>query len=106
MNEILQRIEALRLNKNISGNKLCKELGIAQSTYATWISSDTVPKVDKLQKISKYFGVSIEYLMTGKESEESNVNTIAAHHDNYDFTDEELAEIEDFKKYVLSKRKN
>ena len=30
---------------------------------------------------------------------------MAAHHDEPTWTDEELAEIEEFKKYVLSKRK-
>ena len=34
----------------------------------------------------------------------SEIHTIAAHHDGEDWTDEELAEIEAFKKYVLSKR--
>ncbi len=33
------------------------------------------------------------------------VHTIAAHHDGADWTEEELDEIEQFKKYILSKRK-
>lgn len=33
------------------------------------------------------------------------VHTIAAHHDGTDWTEEELDEIEQFKKYILSKRK-
>ena len=32
------------------------------------------------------------------------INTIAAHHDDIDWTEDELEEIENFKKYVLSKR--
>ena len=34
----------------------------------------------------------------------NHINTIAAHHDEEDWTAEELEEIENFKKYVLSKR--
>ena len=33
------------------------------------------------------------------------IDTIAAHHDNENWTEEELREIEEFKKFVLSKRK-
>ena len=33
------------------------------------------------------------------------IETLAAHHDNEDWTDEELAEIEAFKEFVRSKRK-
>ena len=34
------------------------------------------------------------------------IQTIAAHHDDYNWTEDELAEIEEFKKFVLAKRKN
>ena len=45
----------------------------------------------------------MNYLL-GKTKYTTTVNTIAAHHDDVDWTDEELEEIENFKKYVLSKR--
>ena len=32
-----------------------------------WKQGKYTPKQDKLQKIADYFGVSLEYLMTGKE---------------------------------------
>lgn len=69
MNEVLERIEQLRTKKNISGNQLCKEIKIAQSTYSTWFRNDSVPKADKLQKIADYFGVSLDYLTKGEEKE-------------------------------------
>lgn len=37
--------------------------------------------------------------------EDGEISTIAAHHEGEDWTEDELQEIEDFKKYVLSKRK-
>ena len=36
---------------------------------------------------------------------DNQINTIAAHHDEAEWTEEELEEIEEFKRYVLSKRK-
>ena len=37
--------------------------------------------------------------------EDPQIHTIAAHHDSKEWTQEELDEIEEFKRYVLSKRK-
>lgn len=68
MNDILQRIEALRESREITIYKLAKSVGIPQSTYVTWIEKDRIPKVDKLQKIADYFDVTVEYLITGNDS--------------------------------------
>lgn len=43
-------------------------------------------------------------LQEATAAEAMQPNTIAAHHDAEDWTEEELAEIEEFKKYVRSKR--
>jgi len=42
----------------------------------------------------------------GWEEKEEEIETLAAHKDGEDWTEEELEDIENFKKYVLSKRKN
>ncbi len=39
-----------------------------------------------------------------READEDEIDTIAAHHDGEDWTEEELEEIERFKAYILSKR--
>ena len=49
--------------------KVSKETGVSQSTLSDWKRGVSTPKIDKLQKIANYFGVSVEYLQTGKESE-------------------------------------
>lgn len=46
-----------------------KATGISTSTLTDWKMGRSTPKQDKLQKIADYFGVSLEYLTTGKESE-------------------------------------
>lgn len=53
-----------------SGKKtidVARATGIPSSTFTDWKKGRSTPKQDKLQKIADYFGVSIEYLMTGKE---------------------------------------
>lgn len=46
-----------------------KATGISTSTLTDWKMGRSTPKQDKLQKIADYFGVSLEYLTTGKEPE-------------------------------------
>ncbi len=54
--------------KGVTPYKVGKATGIAGSTFTDWKSGRSVPKQEKLQKIADYFGVSLDYLMTGKES--------------------------------------
>jgi transcriptional regulator with XRE-family HTH domain len=51
----------------LTAYKVSKATGIAGSTFSDWKNGRSNPKQDKLQKIADYFGVSLEYLMTGKE---------------------------------------
>lgn len=53
--------------KGVTAYKVGKETGIASSTFTDWKNGRSVPKQEKLQKIADYFGVSLDYLMTGKE---------------------------------------
>lgn len=53
--------------KGVTAYKVGKATGIAGSTFTDWKNGRSVPKQEKLQKIADYFGVSLEYLMTGKE---------------------------------------
>ena len=53
---------------SITPYKVGKETGIATSTLSDWKNGKSTPKQDKLKIIADYFNVSLEYLMTGKES--------------------------------------
>ena len=56
----------LRDERKLSNYAVSKATGINQSTFSDWKSGRSVPKQEKLQKIADYFGVSLEYLMTGQ----------------------------------------
>ena len=47
--------------------KVSKETGVSQSTLSDWKLGKVTPKSDTMKKLADYFGVSIDYLMTGKE---------------------------------------
>ena len=40
--------------------------GIATSTFTSWKQGVYEPKPEKLRKIAEYFGVSVEYMMSGE----------------------------------------
>lgn len=68
MYEIFQKL----LDKHgITAYKVAKDTGITTATLTNWKKGRYVPKQDKLQKIADYFGVTVEYLMTGKMQENS-----------------------------------
>lgn len=56
--------------KGVSAYRVGEETGIKSSTFSGWRRGLYVPKQDKLQKIADYFGVPVEYLMTGEDPEE------------------------------------
>lgn len=58
--------EQLLQRYGISSYKVSKETGIAQSVFSSWKNGISTPKNDKMKKIADYFGVTVDYLMTGK----------------------------------------
>ena len=55
--------------KGVKTADVCRATGIVSSTFSDWKKGKSAPKQDKLMKIANYFNVSLEYLMTGKESD-------------------------------------
>ena len=53
----------------VTAYRVAKETGISTATLTQWKKGLSTPKQDKLQKIADYFGVSLEYIMTGKEKD-------------------------------------
>ena len=52
----------LEINK-VTPYRVAKETGISQTLFTNWKQGRSEPKLSSLQKISKYFGVSIEYFL-------------------------------------------
>lgn len=65
----------LRDERGLKDADVVRETKITKSTFSDWKSGRSKPKNDKLQKIADYFGVTLDYLMTGKESSTSTQNT-------------------------------
>ena len=63
---MVERIRALCAAHKISLNKLEKECGLSGGTINKW--DRNTPSADKLFAVASFFGVSMEYLLTGKET--------------------------------------
>ena len=58
-----EKYVTLRDQKGVTDYKVSEATGITKSTFSDWKSDRSKPKVDKLQKLANYFGVSIEYFL-------------------------------------------
>ena len=63
----------LRDAMGVKDADVVKATGITKSTFSDWKSGRSKPKDEKLQKIADFFGVTAEYLRTGKESGEKDL---------------------------------
>lgn len=83
--------EKLLADNNVTAYKVSKETGIGRSTFTDWKNGRSVPGTDKMIKIAEYFGVSVEYLKTGKETT-YNFSDDAAHLASKILFDKELSD--------------
>jgi len=64
MNEhISKRIKELRLELNISQQKLATEIGVTQKAIDFWEKGINEPKASYIIKLAKFFKVSSDYLL-------------------------------------------
>ncbi|MDD5935000.1 MAG: helix-turn-helix transcriptional regulator [Clostridiales bacterium] len=67
MYEIFEKLCEMR---GITPYKFCKEMEVNSSTISTWKKNNSMARPDLAKKVCDFFGVSLDYLMTGKEPEE------------------------------------
>lgn len=61
--------EKLLKDRGITAYKVAKDTGVTTATLSSWKTGRYEPKPEKLKIIADYFGVSLDYLMTGEEKE-------------------------------------
>ena len=98
---VSERIRAQMTLMGLSYGELAEKTGLAKSAvhrYATGLT-DKVP-TEALEKMARALGVTPAYLIGWEE----RPHTLAAHFEGEEFTDEELHEIENFVRFVKSRR--
>ena len=56
-----KKFETLLKERGVTPYRVAKETGITTSTLSEWKNGHFTPKVNKIQKIADYFGVSLDY---------------------------------------------
>lgn len=102
-----ERLKIKRMEKNMTLEELGKKTNVSRATIQRYESGviSNIPS-DKIELLADALEVSPAYLMGWEDEKEPEyeIQTIAAHHDGEDWTEEELEEIERFKAFVKSKR--
>lgn len=57
--DILQKIEAMRMQKGWSIYTMAKECGLDQSTISAWYHKGRKPSVESLEKLCEGFGITM-----------------------------------------------
>lgn len=68
--------EQLLQKHGVTSYKVAKEAGVTQTALSNWKSGRSTPTTKTLQKLADYFGVTIDYLMTGKDESEKKEVTL------------------------------
>ncbi len=63
-------LKEIRKNKNLNQQKLAFELSMSREAISHYENGKRSPSLETLLLFSKYFNVSIDYLITGKEFEQ------------------------------------
>lgn len=63
-----EKLYVLRKKGNLSQEQLAEQLGVSRQAISKWESGKAVPESETLISISKYFGVTLDYLMKENDS--------------------------------------
>jgi transcriptional regulator with XRE-family HTH domain len=70
---ISERINALLRSHDMTRYKLSQVTGVGESTLSSYFSRNSKWGIDVVAIIAEYFKVSLDWLILGKESNESNI---------------------------------
>lgn len=89
---------------NKSQIDLINDLGFNKSAVSTWCNGTRLPRMDKVDVLARYFNINRSDLIEDKPYK-PQIDTLAAHFDGEEFTDDEMEEIMNFVEFVKNKRK-
>ena len=56
-----EKLSELMSQRRVTAYQVSKATGIGQASLSDWKRGKSKPKFDKIQKLAKYFDVSVEY---------------------------------------------
>jgi len=105
-----KRLRTLREEHGYLQKFVADKLDIKSNTLSGYENGTRSPDPSMLSRLADLYNVSIDYLLGRSDhkntAEDYEIQTIAAHHDGDEWTEEELDEIARFKEFVRMKRGN
>lgn len=102
--QIAQNLKALRAaydnGKGISQAKLAKVFGLPQQSYAAYESGKNRIPLEMLSKIAAFYGVSVNSMLVASPTQSILLTKL----NEECFTENEIAEIDNYIDFVKSKR--
>ena len=91
-----ENLAAFSYNHDLTIPKMCELLNVSPSTVSMWKRKKAFPRIEVLEKLADYFGISVAELLT--DYEQDNSNTISLNKN--EFTEDELKAILNYIEYV------
>lgn len=79
-----ENIVCLRTKKNWSQGNLTDMLDVSRQSISKWEADTSIPELDKLLKLSKLFGVTLDELVNGENI--SKMEAVSEHEKHHTFT--------------------
>lgn len=103
--EFRDRLKDLREQKQMTQEDLGELLSVTKGTISKYENGNLQPSNEALKFLADFFNVTTDFLLGRTDIKNPyEPNTIAAHHDGEEWTEEELKDIEKFKEFVKSRR--
>ena len=68
------RVKELREKSGLSMGQLAKQLGVTKSRVNMWENNGTVPRMNVLVELAKFFNVSTDYLLGNDDASNLSLN--------------------------------
>ncbi len=110
MKTLGDRLKQLRESENLKQTELVdifakRNFNITSAAISQYESNKRTPDTDTLAMYADFFNVTLDWLYGRTDNKNPyEIETIAAHHDGDEWTEEELNEIEKFKEFIKMKR--
>lgn len=103
--EIITIIKTTLKEQNMSLSELARRVGMAKSAVSRYLNLTREFPLNRAEDFANALHISTEYLLGFDGSEQTRQqDTMAAHFDKDDLTEEEMKEVQDFIKFIKSKR--
>lgn len=76
MGKFSENLKSLMKEKRLTARHVSKQTGIPESTLSEWCGGREAKFNDSILKLARFLGVSVEFLLTGREPESEIVGDL------------------------------